>query len=97
MVHVVDDGENPSYYISGIPFLTAPSDMRFLLVHDVSRSHEQLKSFFSDMNEILVKVRPVTRIRGLSKTCIIIVPPLNLCCTGDFESILYPKYAHNFK
>ena len=37
-------------------FLTSVSDMRFLLVHDVSRSHEQLKSFFSEMNEILVKV-----------------------------------------
>ena len=33
--------------------------MRFLLVHDVSRSHEQLKSFFSDMNEILVKVSSI--------------------------------------
>ena len=30
--------------------------MRFLLVHDTSRSHEQLKNFFSEMNEILVKV-----------------------------------------
>lgn len=37
-------------------FLTDLLDMRFLLVHDVSRSHEQLKSFFSDMNDILVKV-----------------------------------------
>ena len=36
--------------------LTDPLDMRFLLVHDTSRSQEQLKNFFSEMNEILVKV-----------------------------------------
>ena len=54
-------GRTLAITFSGIPFLTAPSDMRFLLVHDVSRSHEQLKSFFSDMNEILVKVRPITK------------------------------------
>ena len=50
-------------------FLTSLSDMRFLLVHDVSRSHEQLKSFFSEMNEILIKVYSITEHLELAIYC----------------------------